>query len=80
MKAGKTCLKNFTGKTLRGLESAYRMLRPFLGPKACRFSPTCSEYGFESLKRHGPLKGSVLALKRIARCHPFNPGGYDPAP
>jgi len=80
MKAGKTCLKNFTGQTLQGLESVYRTLRPFLGPKACRFHPTCSEYGFESLKRHGPLKGSALALKRIASCHPFNPGGYDPVP
>lgn len=80
MRNGKTCLRNFTDQTLRVCESAWRTLRPFMGPGTCRFSPTCSEYGFESLRKHGPLKGSALALKRIAGCHPFNPGGYDPVP
>lgn len=49
-------------------------------PPACRFQPTCSHYGYEVVERHGLLKGSLLTLWRLLRCHPFNPGGYDPAP
>jgi len=49
-------------------------------PAACRYSPTCSEYAIEALKRHGPLKGLWLAAKRIARCHPWGGSGYDPVP
>lgn len=52
---------------------------PFL-PPACRFSPTCSSYALEALERYGALKGTVLSAKRICRCHPWNPGGYDPLP
>jgi putative membrane protein insertion efficiency factor len=59
---------------------AYQLiLSPFLGP-ACRFYPTCSEYAFQAVTRHGAMKGSILAVKRILRCHPLNPGGYDPVP
>lgn len=59
---------------------AYQLiLSPFLGP-ACRFYPTCSEYALQAVTRHGAIKGSILAVKRILRCHPFNPGGYDPVP
>lgn len=49
-------------------------------PAACRFTPTCSQYAIEALRRHGPLKGSWLALRRIMRCHPWGGSGYDPVP
>ena len=57
---------------------AYRYcLSPFLGP-SCRFFPSCSDYAAQAIDKHGAGYGSWLALKRIARCHPWNPGGYDP--
>ena len=63
-----------------GLIRGYQLLlRPVL-PAACRFEPSCSEYGREALARHGFLRGGWLTLRRIGRCHPFNPGGYDPPP
>ena len=46
----------------------------------CRFHPTCSEYAIEAVQRHGALRGGWMAAKRVGRCHPFNPGGYDPVP
>jgi len=49
-------------------------------PNACRFQPTCSQYAFEAIKKHGFARGSWLAAKRIARCNPFSEGGYDPVP
>jgi putative membrane protein insertion efficiency factor len=49
-------------------------------PPACRFLPTCSHYGYEAIQRHGFIKGGWLTLWRLARCHPWNRGGYDPAP
>lgn len=51
-----------------------------LKPPCCRFTPTCSEYALEAVKRYGPWKGMWLSLKRIAKCHPFHKGGYDPLP
>ncbi|MBC8425592.1 membrane protein insertion efficiency factor YidD [bacterium] len=56
-----------------------RLLSPLL-PSTCRFEPTCSTYAAESLRTHGLWRGTGLSLKRIARCHPFNPGGHDPVP
>jgi len=49
-------------------------------PASCRFQPTCSHYGYEAIERYGLIKGGWMAAKRISRCHPFNPGGYDPVP
>jgi hypothetical protein len=69
----------FTGLALAVI-SAYRILiSPFL-PKSCRFSPTCSDYTQQALKKHGLLKGSMLGLRRILRCNPFGGSGVDPVP
>ncbi len=54
-------------------------LSPFFG-RSCRFHPSCSEYAVEALRRHGVFRGIRLALRRVARCHPWNPGGFDPVP
>lgn len=58
----------------------YRKVISPLTPPSCRFYPTCSMYALEAIEKHGAAKGSWLAMKRIARCHPFNAGGYDPVP
>jgi len=63
-----------------GLIVAYqRGVSPWL-PQACRFAPTCSEYARQALLEHGLARGAWLALCRLACCHPFHPGGYDPPP
>ena len=55
------------------------LISPFLG-NHCRFYPSCSSYAVEALEKHGAMRGTWLALKRILRCHPFHPGGVDPVP
>ena len=49
-----------------------------LKPPSCRFYPTCSQYAIEAVTKYGGIKGTYLSIKRILKCHPFNPGGYDP--
>lgn len=56
-----------------------RFVSPFT-PPSCRFTPTCSSYTVEALRRHGPFKGLYLAVRRILRCHPWGGSGYDPVP
>ena len=67
-------------KILIILINGYRRLISPLFPPSCRFQPTCSQYAIEAIEKFGALKGSWLAIKRILRCHPFHPGGYDPVP
>ncbi|WP_146662006.1 membrane protein insertion efficiency factor YidD [Enhygromyxa salina] len=63
-----------------GLVRIYQVtLSPMLGP-SCRFSPSCSHYGCACLRDHGLIRGSWLTLRRLSRCHPWHPGGYDPPP
>jgi putative membrane protein insertion efficiency factor len=54
-------------------------ISPFLG-RNCRFHPTCSEYSYQAICKHGVVQGCVLSVKRVAKCHPFHRGGYDPVP
>lgn len=49
-------------------------------PSSCRYFPTCSAYAIEALEKHGAMRGTWLAMRRVARCHPFRPGGFDPVP
>ena len=65
---------------LIALVSLYRWLISPVLPRACRFRPTCSAYALAAWRRHGPLYGSWLSVRRVLRCHPGHPGGYDPVP
>lgn len=65
---------------LIGIVRAYQLFLGPLLPSSCRYYPTCSTYAIEALQKHGALRGSLLAIRRIGRCHPFHAGGYDPVP
>lgn len=66
---------------LLALIRLYQMVvSPALPPNTCRFYPTCSHYGYQAIYKHGVIKGGLLAVWRVLRCNPFNPGGYDPVP
>ncbi|WP_297449568.1 membrane protein insertion efficiency factor YidD [Ferrovum sp.] len=65
---------------LQFLIRSYQLcLSPFLG-RSCRFYPTCSQYAYDAILRHGSARGIGLAVKRLCKCHPWHPGGYDPVP
>lgn len=68
------------GLVLIGLIRLYQYVISPLIPPSCRYLPTCSVYAVQAVKRHGPLNGSWLAARRIARCHPWGGHGYDPVP
>ncbi len=61
------------------IEFYQRFISPLFSPR-CRFYPTCSQYGAEAISKYGPFKGGYLALRRVLRCHPLHPGGFDPVP
>lgn len=65
---------------LIGLIQLYRLTLSKILPPCCRFTPSCSQYGLTAVKRFGAVKGGYLTIRRIIRCNPFNPGGYDPVP
>ena len=58
----------------------YQLFISPLLPASCRYYPTCSSYAIEAIGKHGAISGSWLAIRRVARCHPFRPGGFDPVP
>ncbi|QGA49540.1 membrane protein insertion efficiency factor YidD [Pseudomonas brassicacearum] len=67
-------------RLLIGLVRLYQFLiSPLLGPR-CRFYPSCSHYAIEAVQSHGAFRGAWLAVRRLGRCHPWHPGGYDPVP
>jgi uncharacterized protein len=63
-----------------GLIRFYQKFISPLLPNSCRFYPSCSHYTYEAIQIHGVIRGTWLGMRRISRCHPFNPGGYDPVP
>ena len=69
-------MRGFLVLIIRG----YQLWVSPLFPAACRYYPTCSAYAIEAIERHGPVNGAWLAIRRLARCHPFRAGGYDPVP
>lgn len=70
---------SFPARALLVLVHAYRFTAMMRSPR-CRFMPTCSSYAVDALREHGGLKGTLLAVRRVGRCHPWNPGGIDPVP
>ena len=73
-------MRAFFTTALSSLIRGYQAFVSPLLPSACRYTPTCSAYALEAVEKHGPLKGSFLAFKRVLRCNPFSRGGYDPVP
>ncbi|MFI5120363.1 MAG: membrane protein insertion efficiency factor YidD [Thermoanaerobaculia bacterium] len=67
-------------RAVAGILGVYKRVVSPLLPPACRFTPTCSEYAREAVTRHGIWRGLALAVRRLARCHPFHAGGADPVP
>jgi putative membrane protein insertion efficiency factor len=65
---------------LAGLVRGYQLVISPVLPPSCRFTPSCSQYALEAITRHGAVRGTWLAARRLVRCHPFHPGGFDPVP
>ena len=73
-------INNLISKILLFLITFYKKFISPIFPPRCRFIPTCSSYGYEAIKKHGPWKGGWLTIKRISKCHPLTPCGCDPVP
>jgi len=73
-------MRSLPKRALLGAIRFYRRNISPMFPPCCRFRPTCSEYALEAVEKYGALKGGYLAIKRILKCNPFHPGGYDPVP
>lgn len=72
---------NFPRMPILALIRLYqKVVSPSLPPDTCRFYPSCSHYGYQAVYKHGAVKGTFLAVWRVLRCNPWNPGGYDPVP
>ncbi|MHB8762573.1 MAG: membrane protein insertion efficiency factor YidD [Coriobacteriia bacterium] len=78
--AGYHLMRNPLTIVVRGIIRGYQLLISPLLPPSCRFTPTCSTYALLAIERHGLVKGGWMALRRVARCHPWNQGGHDPVP
>mgnify|MGYP000902545146 CR=1 FL=1 len=74
-------VRNLPRALVLGVMRLYQaVVSPALPPDTCRFYPSCSHYGYQAVYKYGAFKGVWMALKRLLRCNPFNPGGYDPVP
>lgn len=80
LKANSELFEQMMRWVLITLVRGYQVVLSPLLPAACRYYPSCSVYAVEALEKYGARRGAWLAVKRIARCHPFRPGGYDPVP
>ena len=77
MKVASVIRNVFTALLVAPIRFYQRFVSPYT-PPSCRFVPTCSQYALEALRKHGPVKGLYLAVRRILRCHPWGGSGYDP--
>ena len=73
-------IRSISKRIMLGMIRFYRRFISPMFPPCCRFTPTCSAYALEAIQKYGALKGGYLAVRRILRCNPFHPGGYDPVP
>ena len=73
-------IRSIPKRIMLGMIRFYRRFISPMFPPCCRFTPTCSAYALEAIQKYGALKGGYLAVRRIFRCNPFHPGGYDPVP
>ena len=73
-------IRSIPKRIMLGMIRFYRRVISPMFPPCCRFTPTCSAYALEAIQKYGALKGGYLAVRRILRCNPFHPGGYDPVP
>ncbi|MEN6365059.1 MAG: membrane protein insertion efficiency factor YidD [Rectinema sp.] len=80
MNANMNAVKRLLSFPFLILIKLYQLLISPLFPPSCRFVPTCSAYAYEAVSKYGPFKGILLAARRILKCHPFHPGGFDPVP